>query len=136
MEQNCIFCKLVKRELPVNVVFENDDVLSFLELNQSVEGHVIVILKKHGKSILDYGQEDLGKLMNGVSLVSQKVQKAFNADSLTIGINHLEKQGVPHLHIHIIPRHENDKGGIIQSIVKGEIKNSREEITQMIINAN
>ncbi|MBI3984511.1 MAG: HIT family protein [Candidatus Levybacteria bacterium] len=136
MEENCIFCKLVRKEVPVNVVFENDDVLSFLELNQSVEGHVMVILKKHGKSIFDYDEKDLGKLMSGVSKVSKKVQKALTADSLTIGINHLEKQGVPHLHIHIIPRHENDKGGIIQSIVRGEVKRSREEITQMIINAN
>ncbi len=134
--ENCIFCKLVKRQTPANIVFENDNCLSFLELNQSVEGHVMVILRKHGQSIFDYNEAELGKLMAGVKEVARKVQKAFNADSLTIGINHLEKRGVPHLHVHIIPRYENDKGGIIQSIVRGEIKNSREEIAQKIINAN
>lgn len=133
---NCVFCKLIKKEIPANVVFENEDVISFLELNQSVEGHVMVILKKHGKSILDYNELELGKLMMGVSLVSQKVQTAFNADSLTIGINHLEKRGVPHLHIHIIPRFENDNGGVIQSIVSKEITNSREEIAEKIRNVN
>ena len=45
---NCVFCKLVKKQIPVNIVFENEDCLAFLELNQSTEGHVIVILKKHG----------------------------------------------------------------------------------------
>ncbi|MEK7551077.1 MAG: HIT family protein [Patescibacteria group bacterium] len=129
---NCVFCKLVKKEIPANIVFENEDVISFLELNQSVEGHVMVILKKHGKSILDYNESELGKLMMGVSLVSQKVQTAFSADSLTIGINHLEKKGVPHLHVHIIPRFENDNGGVIQSIVGGDITNSREEIAEKI----
>lgn len=133
---NCIFCKLVKKEIPANIVFENEDIISFLELNQSVEGHVMVILKKHGKSILDYNELELGELMMGVSVVSQKVKTAFSADSLTIGINHLEKKGVPHLHIHIIPRFDNDKGGVIQSIVNGEIKNSREEITEKIRKVN
>src|SRR3989344_8458821 len=125
---DCVFCKIRDREIPGNIVFENDDALSFLELNQSVEGHVMVILKKHGESILDYNEQELGKLMAGVKVVSNKVKTAFNAGSLTIGINHLEKKGVPHLHVHIIPRFENDKGGIIQSIVSGEIKNSREQI--------
>lgn len=133
---NCIFCKLVKKQVPANVVFENQDVVSFLELNQSVEGHVMVTLKKHGRSILDYDETELGKLMVGVQEVAKKVQTALNADSLTIGINHLEKKGVPHLHVHIIPRFENDKGGIIQSIVSGEIKNSREQIAQKIRSAN
>lgn len=129
---NCVFCKLVKKETPANIVFENQDVISFLELNQSTEGHVMVILKKHGKSILDYNKSELGKLMMGVKTVSQKVQTAFNTDSLTIGINHLEKKGVPHLHVHIIPRFENDNGGVIQSLIKGEITNSREEIAEKI----
>ncbi len=133
---NCIFCKLIEKVIPANIVFENEDVISFLELNQSVEGHVMVILKKHGESILDYNEQELGKLMAGVKVVSNKVKTAFNAGSLTIGINHLEKKGVPHLHVHIIPRFENDKGGIIQSIVSGEIKNSREETSEKIRKVN
>ena len=133
---NCTFCKLVKKQIPVNIVFVNDDCLSFLELNQSTEGHVMVILKKHGLSILDYNESELGKLMIGVKEVARKVQKAFNADSLTIGINHLERRGAPHLHVHIIPRFENDKGGIIQSIVKADVNSSREEISEKIRGAN
>jgi len=133
---NCIFCKLIEKVIPANIVFENEDVISFLELNQSVEGHVMVILKKHGESILDYNEQELGKLMIGVQEVAKKVKTAFNAGSLTIGINHLEKKGVPHLHVHIIPRFENDKGGIIQSIVSGEIKNSREETSEKIRKVN
>ena len=134
--EDCVFCKLVNKQILANIVFENDDVISFLELNQSVPGHVMVILKKHGKSIFDYNQEELGKLMAGVSEVSKKVQTAMSADSLTIGINHEEKNGVPHLHVHIIPRHENDKGGIIQSIVRSPVNQGRKEITEKILNAN
>jgi histidine triad (HIT) family protein len=134
--EGCIFCKLVRKEVPSNIVFENENVVSFLELNQSAPGHVMVILKKHGLSILDYAEIDLGELMVGVQEVAKKVKVAMNADSLTIGINHLEKNGVPHLHVHIIPRHVNDKGGIIQSIVKSPVNETREQIAEKIKNAN
>jgi histidine triad (HIT) family protein len=134
--EDCIFCKLVRKEVPSNIVFEDENVVSFLELNQSAPGHVMVILKKHGLSILDYDENDLGKLMVGVKTTAKKVQKAMNADSLTIGINHMEKRGAPHLHVHIIPRHVNDKGGIIQSIVRAPVNETREQIAEKIRNEN
>src|ERR1035437_3301346 len=102
--EDCIFCKLVAKQIPAVVVFEDNDVISFMELHPSAPGHVMVILKKHEKTLFDYEDNDLGKLMVGVKKVAQKVQKAMNADSLTMGINHMEKRGVPHLHAHIIPR--------------------------------
>ncbi len=129
---NCIFCKLVNREIPSLKVYEDSETVSFMELNPSASGHVMVILKKHGKSILDYTQDELGKLMSSVSILSQKIQTALNSDSITIGINHLEKKGVPHLHVHLIPRWENDKGGVIQSIVDNKSDKTREEIAEML----
>jgi histidine triad (HIT) family protein len=134
--EDCIFCKLVRKEVPANIVFEDENVVSFLELNQSAPGHVMVILKKHGASILDYNQEDLGHLMVGVQEVAKKVKMAMDADSLTIGINHLEKNGVSHLHVHIIPRRVDDKGGAIQSIVNVSAVETREQIAEKIKNAN
>jgi histidine triad (HIT) family protein len=133
---DCIFCKLVAKQIPAVVVFEDNDVISFMELHPSAPGHVMVILKKHGKTLFDYEDNDLGKLMVGVKKVAQKVQKAMNADSLTIGINHMEKRGVLHLHVHIIPRFDGDKGGIMQTIVNNKPKEDREEIANKIRNAN
>lgn len=129
---NCIFCKLINGEIPSLKVYEDSETVSFMELNPSAPGHVMVILKKHGQSILDYSQEELGKLMNSVSVLAQKIQTALNSDSITIGINHLEKRGVPHLHVHLIPRWENDKGGVIQSIVDNKSDKTREEIAEML----
>ena len=70
--------------------------------------------------------------MAGVQKVAAKIEKALQPDSITIGINHKERRGVPHLHIHLIPRWENDKGGIIQSLVKNPPKESREVIAEKI----
>ena len=129
---DCLFCKIVTKELPGLVVYEDKDSLAFLELFPSAPGHTMVVLKKHGNSILDYNEQELGKLMISAQKVALKLQKALKCDSITIGINHLEKRGVPHLHIHLIPRWEDDKGGIIQSVVKNEPKETREQIADKI----
>lgn len=131
---NCIFCKIVAKKIPSVVVYEDIDTLSFMELNPSAPGQVMVILKKHGKSILDYNQEELGKLMVSVKNVAKKLQNSLKCDSITIGINHLERRGVPHLHVHLIPRWESDQGGIIQSIVRNPPKEDRATIAEKIRN--
>ena len=129
---DCLFCKLVDKEIPALVVYEDNDTISFMELTPSAPGHVMVILKKHGNNILEYSQEELGELMASVQKVTKKIEKALGPDSITIGINHKERRGVPHLHIHLIPRWENDKGGIIQSVVKNKPKENREVIAEKL----
>jgi histidine triad (HIT) family protein len=134
--KDCLFCKLVNKEIPSLIVYEDEDTVSFMELNPSAPGHVMVILKKHGNNILEYSQEELGQLMGSVQKVTAKIEKALKPDSITIGINHKERRGVPHLHVHLIPRWENDKGGIIQSVVKNPPKESREVIAEKIRTAS
>lgn len=129
---DCIFCKIITREAPGLIIYEDEETLSFLELFPSAPGHSMVVLKKHGLSILDYSWEELGKLMKALQKVADKTKKALNCDSLTLGINHLEKRGVPHLHFHVIPRFENDGGGIIQTTVKNPPRETREEIAEKI----
>lgn len=133
---NCIFCKLVKKEIPSISVYEDDDTIAFMELTPSAPGHVMVIHRKHGLSILDYTQDQLGVLMASVKIVAAKIEKALTTDSLTIGINHHEKRGVPHLHVHIIPRWENDKGVVIQGVVKKSSKEDRATIAEKIRDAS
>lgn len=129
---DCIFCKIVKKEIPSTSVYEDNDTIAFMELTPSAPGHVLVIHKKHGLSILEYTQKELGKLMASVQIVAAKIEKALQTDSLTIGINHHEKKGVPHLHIHIIPRWENDKGKAIQGVVKNPSNEDRATIAAKI----
>ena len=133
--ESCIFCKLVAGEIPSLRIYEDNDTVSFLELMPSAPGHAMVILKKHGNNILDYTQEELGTLMGTVQKVTEKIENALQTDSITIGINHKERRGVPHLHVHLIPRWEDDKGRVLQGIVHNKPKESREEIAKKIRNA-
>ncbi len=130
--KECIFCDIASKKLESIILYEDDFTLAFLELFPSAPGHTLIILKKHGYSILDYEEEELGKIMSTVKKIADALKKSLSCDSLTIGINHFEKRGVPHLHIHVIPRWINDKGGIIQSIVQNKNPHSKKEIAEKI----
>ena len=118
--------------MPSYKIYEDENCFAFLCKPQSAPGHTMVVLKKHGYSILEYDKSKLGELMGGVQEVAKKIKKALKTDSITIGINHEEKRGVPHLHVHLIPRWDNDKGGIIQSTVQNSPKEPLESIAEKL----
>lgn len=130
--KDCIFCKIIKKEVPGYFVLEEKEYVAFLDIFGSAPGHTMVVPRKHGLSILDYSEKELGTFMAGAQKVAKKLKKALNCDSITIGINHFEKRGVPHLHIHLIPRFEQDEGGVIQSVVKQPMPEKLEDIAKRI----
>lgn len=129
---DCIFCKVIAKEVPGYFILEEENYVAFLDIFGSTDGHVMVVPRKHGLSILDYSKEELGELMEGVQNVAKKLEKNLNTDSITIGINHKEEKGVPHLHIHLIPRFKDDGGKVLQSLVSKGIKEDLTETTEKI----
>ena len=113
---DCIFCKIIAKEIPSYVVYEDTETLAFLDIFGATDGHTMVIPKKHGATILEFTSDDMKAVFTTVQKVSAAVEKAYKTKILSIGINHGEPQGVKHLHIHIMPRFEGDGGGIIQSL--------------------
>ncbi len=127
-----IFCRIINGELSVHKIYEDDVSLAFLDTAPSSSGHTLVIHKKHGNNIQEYDALDLQQLMETVKTVSLKIEKALNPDSITIGINHKEKKGVPHLHIHLIPRWENDGGHALQGVVNNKPQEELQELARKI----
>lgn len=125
---DCLFCKIVRNEIPSYTLYEDTETRAFLDIMPCAPGHTMVILKKHGETILDYSKEELAALMETVKKMTRSLQSAFHTDIVTMGINHGEPSGVHHLHVHIIPRFSDDRGGVIQSIVKNE---SEEDLTSI-----
>ena len=107
---DCLFCKIIKKEIPANVVYEDDLVLCFLDINPSNPGHVLVAPKKHAQDLFDVTTQDLTAVMNVVPIVAKKVLKAVDAEAFNLHVNHGEIAGqvIPHLHFHIIPRFQDD----------------------------
>lgn len=134
-EDACLFCRLVKNEIPSYTVFEDADTRAFLDIFPKAPGHTCVILKKHGWTLSDYTPEELGTLMTSVRKVTAALAVAMKTDVFTIGINHKEALGVHHLHVHIIPRYPEDGGGVIQSIVDNPPKKELGEIRDLIVHS-
>jgi len=109
-DDECIFCKILRGEIPCFKVYEDDDVLAFMDVNPVAPGHVLVIPKHHSRDILETPPEWVGKAFAGAGRVARAVQKSLAPD----GINIVQangpgaKQSVFHLHVHVIPRAMGD----------------------------
>jgi len=110
LDDDCIFCKIIKKELPAARVFEDESTLAFLDITPVNKGHVLVITKRHSETLLHMDQRDAMNLMKTTQIVSDAVKKATNADGVNVIMNNFKAAGqiVPHAHIHIIPRFKND----------------------------
>ncbi|MDD5193598.1 MAG: HIT family protein [Candidatus Nanoarchaeia archaeon] len=107
---NCIFCKIVKGESPCKKVYESDNFFGFLDKYGLVDGHSMVIPKKHYKNFLDMpaslGNELIDALKEvGVNLIKEGKAEAFN---ILVNNGEIAGQVVPHLHFHVIPRKRDD----------------------------
>ncbi len=118
--EDCIFCKIVKGEIPSFRVYEDESFMAFMDVFPRVRGHVLVIPKKHYRWVYDV--PEFGAYWETAKKVGFQVQEVFDASFIsfvTMG------EAVPHAHIHILPQ----KGGNIEGIsFKPVIEMSKEEI--------
>lgn len=108
----CIFCKILKGEIPSYKVYEDEYVYAFLDISQTTKGHTLVIPKEHVKDIFEYSSDLASKVMSRMPRIARALEKAFpEMKGLNILNNNRETayQTVFHSHWHLIPRyHEND----------------------------
>ena len=99
--KNCIFCKIVQKDIPGKIIYEDDVCLAFLDLSQTTDGH---------KNILEVDDETLAHLIVVTKKLANKIVKNLNANGVNIltNANEIAGQTVMHFHIHIIPRYNLD----------------------------
>ena len=107
---DCIFCKIIDGEIPAVKVLDEESVLAFMDINPSSKGHMLVVPKRHAENIFQISEGDLEAVTHAVKRCANAVKEALNAEGITIlQLNgKASDQIVPHFHIHIIPRWEND----------------------------
>lgn len=107
---SCIFCKIVKGELPATKVYESEDVFAFLDIKPVNPGHTLVIPKKHYVNVHDMQDELVGKVAIAAKKVADAILK-MGAKGVNIATNNGEAAGqiVFHAHTHVMPRYGNDK---------------------------
>lgn len=132
--ETCIFCKIAKKEIGAEIVFENDTTFAVLDILPKAPGHTLVIPKHHTQNISELPDELIGPFFQSAKNVVARIDKALHPDGFTLGINHGKASGqeVQHLHFHIIPRWHGDGGGPIQRIVSNQPKEDLEVIAKKI----
>ncbi|MDS4026570.1 MAG: HIT family protein [Candidatus Contendobacter sp.] len=109
----CIFCKIVRGEIPSVKVHEDERTLTFMDIQPASPGHTLVIAKAHAPNLLEITEPDLLAVAVTVQRVARAVQKALAADGLRIGQFNGAAAGqtVPHYHVHIVPMREGQRAG-------------------------
>ncbi len=107
---DCIFCKIIKGELPSSKIYEDEKTLAFLDIAPVNQGHALIIPKEHFPNIYETPDEVIAEMMKVAKKVSHAVKDAVRADgvNVTMNNNHAAGQIVFHAHIHVIPRFTND----------------------------
>lgn len=105
-----IFEKIVNREIGANIIYEDNDIMAFLDIAPISVGHTLVIPKKPYKDIYEMPDDIIAKLFKVVKDLSIKLKKVFKADGINLINNNEKKAGqvVFHYHVHIIPRYNDD----------------------------
>ena len=108
--ENCLFCKIIKGDIPCYKIYEDEYTLAFLDIAKDVDGHTLVIPKTHCSSILDSEEDVLNKVMHTVKLISNHYVEKCGFSGVNVLNNNGEsaEQSIHHLHFHIIPRMDND----------------------------
>lgn len=106
----CVFCKIISREIPAYIVYEDEKVLAFLDQRPTSLGHTLVVPKSHYANLEEISEEDLAALMLAVKKVGRLLKDKLGIAGYNVNENNdpVAGQVVNHLHFHVIPRAEND----------------------------
>lgn len=107
---DCIFCKIIKGDIPSYKVYEDEKTFAFLDINPINTGHALVIPKNHVRKISEAPEEDLFALVKTLKKVIKGLEDGLGVDNLNVFVNQGEDAGqlIPHLHYHVTPRYKGD----------------------------
>lgn len=107
----CVFCKIIKKEAPSHIIYEDKEICCFLDIDPINEGHVLIVPKKHIHNIDEVDDKILLKILNLLKKLTKVFKKTYNCDGYTIMQNGGIFTDFGHYHMHIFPRYKSDKFG-------------------------
>lgn len=113
---DCIFCKIIAGQIPAKLLQETIHSISFLDAFPLARGHTLVIPKKHHKRIQDLSIEENTDLFTLVHEIITKLDAVTSSALLAVHNGEEAGQEVPHVHVHLVPRHDGDSAGAIHSM--------------------
>ena len=104
---DCIFCKIANHMIPSKIIYEDDFVLVFLDVNPDTVGHTLIIPKKHFTDIDDIDDNTYMHIFKIAKHIKNKLMKKLNCDGITLIQNNGECQEIKHYHLHLKPYYNN-----------------------------
>lgn len=107
---NCVFCRIVAREIPATVVHEDEHTLAFMDLGQVNPGHVLVAVRAHAENLYGLNDAQAGAVLRAAARVARAIRDAFGPEGLSVyqANGKAAGQTVFHYHVHLVPRYEGD----------------------------
>ena len=128
--KDCIFCKIISGEIPCMKIYEDDLVLSYLDIVPDSDGHTLIIPKKHYKDIFDIPSETLLHIYDVSKVLMKKLEEKLGCDGFSLLQNNGSVQEVKHYHLHIKPYYNDKKS--IELIKHKELIKDPKEIYEII----
>ena len=124
----CIFCEIVKGNIPCFKLYENKSCICFLDISQATKGHTLVVLKRHAKDFFEVSSDEYNDILEAAKVVSSILKEKLGVENFNYLNNcgELAGQSVMHYHLHVIPRYENDH----VTIQMGETSPSMDELKE------
>lgn len=106
---DCIFCKIINKEIPSEIIYENDKIMAFLDINPTTNGDTLIVPKTHYKDTFSTPDEINLEIKKLIKELYPKYKEKLHCDGLTISHNTDYGQEIKHFHVHFIPRYTNDE---------------------------
>ena len=107
---NCVFCKIVAKQIPASIIHEDERTLAFMDLGHVNPGHTLVAVKSHAENVYALEEADAAAALRTAARVARAIQAAFKPEGLSVYQANGKPAGqtVFHLHVHLVPRHDGD----------------------------
>ncbi len=131
MTMDCIFCKIVSKEIPTKILVETESCIGFLDAFPLAKGHALVIPKKHYEKLQDLPTNINTEVFSTVHSLISKVDTLTGATLVAVHNGKESGQEIPHVHIHLIPRSKDDSAGAVHSMFSEKPNLSESDIEEL-----
>lgn len=100
---DCIFCKIINGEIPCKKVYEDDKVIAFMDIDPTVDGHTLVVPKKHYTDYTELDDEIILHMNKVKKELTNYLMQKLNINAMTFTMNYGDSQVVKHVHLHLLP---------------------------------
>lgn len=136
--RDCVFCKIIRKEVASNIIYEDDLVCCFLDIDPINEGHVLIVPKQHHNDIDDLDNKTLLRITELSVKLVKTIKKAYRPDGYTIMQNGGRFADYGHYHLHVFPRYEDDGFGWNSKPIElqNEFDSIKKNLTAILIEMN